>query len=305
MINWRSGAKYAGAAAFTCYIGAVQAAQRGFSDTTVAQPSFGSGFAFVDLDSDGDPDIVAIGNAAGIVGLFEKLGNGTFVDHSSGSGIPTLSGTSAVCAVDYNGDGKPDLYFSNWLFPNTLCRNEGGFEFADTSAAAGVDDAGDGMGSTWDDYDGYGDLIVQDNDEPLRLYINHEGELRNWVRFNIRGEENNRFAIGAQVRIRTGSVWQLQEVFAGANTYKGHNELTVHFGVDTASTIDEVVVTWPGGLERTLTNLAVDRTYQVYPQGDVPTASAWGLVQMSISLLVLATLVVRHRALFPASTRAC
>ncbi len=500
-----------------------EAAARGLSYTTVQQPSYGVGVAFVDLDADGDPDIVAIGNAGGTVGLFENLGDGTFVDRSVGSGIPPLADPSAICAGDYNGDGKVDLYFTNWLQPNVLCRNEGGFKFTDTSFAAGVDDPGYGMGSTWGDFDGDGwldlyvanrttsksdpstrienrlfrnrgngtfeevaatlgvdvadgdrlslhssfldfdndgdadlylatdkgnssgsknhlfeniggtfvdisgpsgagisldamsiaigdfdgngyqdlfctntfpghklllnngngtftesaetagvqalsfgwgaaffdydndgyqdlyvcdlisgnqlythkgawpatdvalamgvadpgqsygiaiadidndgdiDLLVQDNDEPLKLYINHEGELRNWVKFRVVGEGANRFAIGTQVRVRTGAVWQIREILAGGNTYKGQNEFTVHFGLGTTAMVDEAVITWPGGHTRTLTNLVANRTYQVHPAGDIPTLSAWGFVVMTIGIVVLATLVVRYRAAFPAN----
>lgn len=87
----------------------------------------------------------------------------------------------------------------------------------------------------------------------------------------------------------------------GGNNYKGQNEFTVHFGLGTTAMVDEVVVTWPGGHTRTLTNLVAKRTYKVHPAGDIPTFSAWGLVMMAMGIVVLATLVVRYRVVFPAN----
>lgn len=88
---------------------------------------------------------------------------------------------------------------------------------------------------------------------------------------------------------------------AGGNTYKGQNEFTVHFGLGTTAMVDEAVVTWPGGHTRTLTNLVANRTYKVHPAGDIPTLSAWGLVMMAMGIVVLGTLVVRYRVVFPAN----
>jgi hypothetical protein len=85
--------------------------------------------------------------------------------------IETMAGGLAV--FDYDGDGKPDIFFTNGApipalkkaepkFWNRLYHNEGGLRFKDVTESAGV--AGDGysMGAATADYDndGHPDLFV-------------------------------------------------------------------------------------------------------------------------------------------------
>lgn len=138
-----------------------QAALRGISYTVTQgsySGSFGCGVAAVDLDGDLDADLIMTGSAGGQVGIYENTGAGQFVDRSATSGIPLIAAASGVVCGDYDADGDLDIYFSNWLVPNVLARNDGGFTFTDVAAAAGVDDAGAGVGCTWADYDLDGQL---------------------------------------------------------------------------------------------------------------------------------------------------
>lgn len=473
-----------------------EAIQRGVNYVTDQVFQFGEGTCFADLDGDGDPDLIAIGRADGVVGVFENDGNGHFTDHSATTGAPLAPKAKGVIAGDYDNDGDLDIYISqgfDWLWdpdllaPNLLLRNEGGFIFTDVSAEAGVADDGPGYGCAWADYDldGYLDLYVSnrflpnllyhnlgdgtfedvavdlgvdraddptyqsvffdfdhdhdpdlyvandkadcalysnhlfenvggtfvditessgtqacvwamciavgdfsdnghqdmyitnlaiggnallinegdgtfthqevaagvesnttgwgavffdyDNDThldlyvcnsvftnrlyrhegawpcvntaaemgvadpgpsysvstadldndgdldfalmntnlPLKLYINHEGEQSNWVKFKVVGEGIMHYAVGAAVRIRTGSLWQIREVIAGSN-YLSQNELTVHFGVDAADVIDVVEVVWSGGNSRTLSSLAANTTWTLIPHGKLGDADADG-----------------------------
>ena len=137
----------------------------------------GSGVAVTDLDGDGDMDIVLTGRSDGVVGLYENLGKGVFIDRSSQSGIPPLIASAAVTAADYDGDGALDLYFTLWGAGNVLVRNLGGFQFQDVTAQAGVGDDGIGTGATFADYDkdGWLDLYVSNyfgGSSRNRLYHN-------------------------------------------------------------------------------------------------------------------------------------
>jgi hypothetical protein len=85
--------------------------------------------------------------------------------------IETMPGGVAV--FDYNGDGRPDIYFTNGAaIPelektsskdfNRLFRNDGGMKFTDVTEAAGVAGAGYSMGAAAGDFDNDGnvDLFV-------------------------------------------------------------------------------------------------------------------------------------------------
>ena len=85
--------------------------------------------------------------------------------------IETMPGGIAV--FDYDGDGRPDIYFTNGAempalektapkYKNRLYRNEGNWKFTDVTAEAGVAGAGYSMGAAAADYDndGHTDLFV-------------------------------------------------------------------------------------------------------------------------------------------------
>ena len=109
---------------------------------------------------------------------------------------------ASVSVADFDGDGWPDLYFTNSKFgePNALYRNKGDGTFEDVAASAGLADLnrpGEGvsMGSVWGDFDNDGreDLLVYRYGY-LALFKNVDGRhfkdvteaagLRRWVNSN-------------------------------------------------------------------------------------------------------------------------
>ncbi len=128
-----------------------EAALRGISYIPNQTETVGQGVAFADLDDDGDPDIVLLGDGSGVIGIYENDGTGHFIDRSAGSGIGPVPLTSSVIAGDYDRDGDLDLYVARTDAPNFLLRNDGGFQFTNVAAAAGVADLGPGMGGGWAD----------------------------------------------------------------------------------------------------------------------------------------------------------
>jgi hypothetical protein len=93
---------------------------------------------------------------------------------------------------DFNGDGRPDVYFAGNMVPGKLYLNEGGLRFRDVTAAAGVDGGGSWCtGVTVADVnnDGRADLYLSASfrkDPALRtnrLYINEGADAQGVPRF--------------------------------------------------------------------------------------------------------------------------
>jgi len=164
----RGGREDGGLAPFT-----EEAAARGLDYVPNQPQQFGYGVGFADLDADGDPDVVAIGAAGGVIGVFENDGTGHFTDRTGV--LPALLNPSAVAAADYDRDGDLDLYVTRWGRHNVLLRNDGDWTFTDVTAEAGVAamDTEDG-GATWGDFDGDGwlDLYVSNHEGRNTLYRN-------------------------------------------------------------------------------------------------------------------------------------
>jgi enediyne biosynthesis protein E4 len=113
--------------------------------------------------------------------LYHNRGDGTFENVTQRAGLndPT-SKSLGVAVLDYNNDGKPDLFVANDTEPNKLYKNNGNGTFTDEAVAAGVafSEAGTaraGMGVDAGDYDGSGRegvVIGNFTNESMALYHN-------------------------------------------------------------------------------------------------------------------------------------
>src|SRR6266581_161458 len=154
-----------------------------FEDVTrkagLAVELYAIGVAAGDYDNDGHVDLFI--NALGPDRLFRNRGDGTFEDVSKRAGVYDPTGKSlGVVALDYDGDGWPDLAVANDTQPNFLYHNKGDGTFEEVGKNAGIAFSEEGkargaMGIDAADYDGSGrDSLVIGNfsNEMLALYHN-------------------------------------------------------------------------------------------------------------------------------------
>ena len=119
-------------------------------------------------------------------------------------------------------------------------------------------------GCAFGDFDNDGDVdVVVSNINDLPTLLRNDGASdRHWVKVKCIGTVSNRSAIGARVRITVGTHSQIDEVRSGSG-YISQNDLRLHFGLDSAETIDQLEVRWPSGMVESFQDLPADRVYYV------------------------------------------
>jgi hypothetical protein len=131
----------------------------------------GSGVALLDYDNDGWLDIYLLNGStfAALKGkedpphamLLHNNHDGTFTDVTDKAGVANERWGFGVAVGDYDNDGWPDIYVSNFG-KNRLYHNNHDGTFTDVAEKAGVALGGWSTGPTWGDYDHDGllDLFV-------------------------------------------------------------------------------------------------------------------------------------------------
>jgi enediyne biosynthesis protein E4 len=114
--------------------------------------------------------------------LYHNNGNGTFTDVSKEAGVDDPGGYYGLSAVwvDFDGNGRPDLYIANDSTPNYLYKNEGNGKFTDIGLESGTAVSADGseqgsMGIAVGDYNHTGRpslYVTNFADEYNTLYLN-------------------------------------------------------------------------------------------------------------------------------------
>ena len=134
--------------------------------------STGAGCAFFDYDNDGWMDIYLVNSGPCDFwtpakplrnALYHNNRNGTFTDVTEKAGVPGGGYGMGVAVGDYDGDGFPDLYVTQYG-RSILYHNNGDGTFTDVTEKAGVAAPGWASSSVWFDYD---------NDGRLDLFVCH------------------------------------------------------------------------------------------------------------------------------------
>jgi len=130
----------------------------------------GAGCAFFDFDNDGWMDIYLVNSGKCDFfnpdpplrnALYKNNRDGTFTDVTEKAGVAGRGFGQGVAVGDYDGDGYPDLYVTQYG-RSILYHNNGDGTFTDVTEKAGVAAPGWGSSAVWLDYDNDGrlDLFV-------------------------------------------------------------------------------------------------------------------------------------------------
>ncbi len=250
----------------------------------ILQPDFisdenGMGAAVADYDNDGDldwfvtsiwdPDGMAEANW-GVTGnrLYRNTGtNGIhdgFEDATDEAGLRQGYWGWGACFADFNNDGHLDIYHENGFpseaftadfidDPARLYLANGDGTFTEAAAANGLNHTGQGRGVSCVDYDLDGDLdiLIMPNDAAYRLYENNNSNGNHYLGVKLFDTGSNTFAYHAKISVTTNTSTQLREL-TGGNNYVSNNPLTQHFGLGSETSINNINITWPDGVLKTI-----------------------------------------------------
>ena len=222
-----------------------------------------------DYDNDGDEDLLIANLTGEGMTLYANDSSGLFQDVAAAAGLrsTTLPFTGFGAGwIDVDNDGWLDILSVNGAiqtiqalaqagdpFPlhqrKQLLRNTNG-RFTDVSAQAGhtfqLSEIGRGAAFGDVDNDGDVDVLVGNNNGPVRLLVNRIGNRRHWLGIRAAGA-SGRDMLGAKVTLLRPDGTGLVRRVRSDGSYASASDPRVIFGLGDATSFSRVRVQWPGG----------------------------------------------------------
>ena len=244
----------------------------------------GMGVTAGDFDGDGHDDILVTNLTREGATLFRGNGKGDFDDTSLKSGLAQLTSRFTGFGTkwfDFDNDGKLDLFIANGAVTrmetqrgkprpfeqtNQLFQNVGG-TLREVSAVAGnaFQVAGVARGAAFGDIDNDGriDIVVANNEGPVRLLLNRSAASMHWLQVQLDGGPLNRFGVGAKVELRRKGVASIWRRVSTDSSYLSAHDSRVHFGLGNQPEVEELIVHWTDGSKESFAPPKPDQIIQI------------------------------------------
>ncbi len=195
-----------------------------------------------------------------------------------------------AAAVDIDNDADLDILETNgWnLFddPSMLYLNNNDGTFTESAVSLGMNHVTQGRGIILLDHDMDGDVDVLflSHIDPVYLFRNDltKDTGAGWLRVRLDNcglSSLTPDGVGAHLELTSAGLTQHRWITA-APSYLGQGEMVAHFGIDDATSIDELRVTWPNGFSRVFIGPDTNQTV-IVSANPADTASPWGVLDLT------------------------
>ncbi|MCH7664592.1 MAG: CRTAC1 family protein [Acidobacteria bacterium] len=274
-------------------------------------PEASMGVDAADFDNDGDEDLFLTHLRRQTNTIYVNQGDGWFSDKTLETGLAAASfpyTSFGTAWIDFDNDGRLDLFVANGAVqtiealalakdpyplhqPNQLFRNLGNGRFEDVTARAGEPFARSEVsrGAAFGDLDNDGDtdVVLTNNNGPVRLLRNRVGSRKAWLGLRLRESSSTGDVLGARAALLRSGEPTLWRRARADGSYASANDSRILAGLgarQAGRSLAEVLVVWPAGKStresagRTCRyrDLPIDRYITLYRDTGPTTATTGG-----------------------------
>ena len=246
----------------------------------------GMGNSLGDIDNDGDLDWYLTATYENQTPAYPN-GNRLYQNNllAGFDALPETAGVNdagfcwGTVMADFDHDGLQDIAATNgwpndpqWINEQSyLFLNDGDLTFTENALGTGFNHFGFGRGMVRFDYDRDGDqdVVIFANQDTITLLRNDIGGAdTHWLEVELDTSAHPDLAphgFGTRLVATVGGQSYVRYL-DGGSTYLGRNQLIAHFGLGSATVVDELRVEWADGFTTTLTAVPADQIVQVAAQ---------------------------------------
>lgn len=206
---------------------------------------------FADFDNDGNKDLLITS------GIERRPVDLDFIRFADNMKMKGMDGTDKY--DDETIAAMPEGKTHPFLF-----KGDGTVAFQDVSKTWGTEGLkGCSNGAAYADFDNDGDLdVVMNCLNAPALVLKNNAPAKNYINISFKGDSTNTTGVGAKAWLFAGSKMQYQQLMP-VRGFMSTSTVQLHFGLDSISKADSVLIVWPNQQYQVIRNPVVNKTLVV------------------------------------------